>query len=44
VFRKEVYLEIQRENTAPGTPARAEVNEALGRLTQLLADAPFERL
>ena len=34
VFRKEVYLEIQRENIAAGTSARAEVNEALNRLTE----------
>jgi carbon storage regulator len=34
VFRKEVYLEIQQENAAAGTSARAEVNEALKRLTQ----------
>jgi carbon storage regulator len=34
VFRKEVYLEIQQENTAAGTSVRAEVNEALKRLTE----------
>ena len=33
VFRKEVYLEIERESAA-ATSARAEVNEALKRLTQ----------
>jgi carbon storage regulator len=34
VFRKEVYLEIQQENIAAGTSARAEVDEALKRLTE----------
>jgi carbon storage regulator len=34
VFRKEVYLEIQQENAAASTSARAEVNEALRRLTE----------
>jgi carbon storage regulator len=34
VFRKELYLEIQRENVATGTSARAEVNDALKRLTE----------
>jgi carbon storage regulator len=34
VFRKEVYLEIQRESIAAGTSARAEVDEALKRLTE----------
>lgn len=34
VFRKELYLEIQRENVAAGTSARAEVNDALKRLTE----------
>jgi carbon storage regulator len=33
VFRKEVYLEIQQENIAAGASARAEVDEALRRLT-----------
>jgi carbon storage regulator len=33
VFRKEVYLEIQRENLAAGSSARAEVDEALKRLS-----------
>src|SRR5687767_13977389 len=33
VFRKEVYLEIQQENIAAGTSARAEGAEALKRLT-----------
>jgi carbon storage regulator len=32
VFRKEVYLEIKRESAA--TSARAEVDDALKRLTQ----------
>jgi carbon storage regulator len=34
VFRKELYLEIQRENVVTGTSARAEVNDALKRLTE----------
>ena len=34
VFRKEVYLEIQQESSAGAASARAEVNEALKRLTQ----------
>ena len=34
VFRKEIYLEIQQENIAAGTSARAEVDEALKRLTE----------
>ena len=34
VFRKEVYLEIQQESAAADTSARAEVNEALKRLSQ----------
>jgi carbon storage regulator len=33
VFRKEVYLEIQEENLAAGSSARAEVDEALKRLS-----------
>jgi carbon storage regulator len=33
VFRKEVYLEIQQENLAAGTSARAEVDDALKRLS-----------
>jgi carbon storage regulator len=33
IFRKEVYLEIQQENLAAGGSARAEVNEALKRLS-----------
>ena len=33
VFRKEVYLEIQRERLEPGTLARQEVDEALRRLS-----------
>ena len=32
VFRKEVYLEIQQENVAGGTSARAEVDAALDKL------------
>ena len=34
VFRKEVFLEIERESAVAATSARAEVNEALKRLTQ----------
>jgi carbon storage regulator len=34
VFRKEVYLEIQRENVAAGKSAQAEVSDALKRLTE----------
>ena len=33
VFRKEVYLEIQQETMAEGSSARAEVDEALKRLS-----------
>jgi carbon storage regulator len=33
VFRKEIYLEIQDENRAAGTSVRAEVDEALKRLS-----------
>src|SRR3954454_21624279 len=33
VFRKEVYLEIQQENAAAGASARAEVDDALKRLS-----------
>ena len=33
VFRMEVYLEIQEENRAAGTSVRAEVDEALKRLS-----------
>ena len=33
VFRKEVYLEIQQENVAAGATARAEVDDALKRLS-----------
>ena len=33
VFRKEVYLEIQRENAAASASARAEVDDALRRLS-----------
>jgi carbon storage regulator len=33
VFRKEVYLEIQQENMAAGASARAEVDDALKRLS-----------
>ena len=34
VFRKEVYLEIQQENVAAGASARAEVDDALKKLTR----------
>jgi carbon storage regulator len=33
VFRREVYLDIQQENEAAGTSARAEVDDALKRLS-----------
>jgi carbon storage regulator len=33
ILRKEVYLEIQREQLASGASARAEVDEALKRLS-----------
>ena len=33
VFRKEVYLEIQQQTMADGSSARAEVDEALKRLS-----------
>jgi carbon storage regulator len=33
VFRNEICLEIQQENIAAGTSARAEVNEAPKRLS-----------
>jgi carbon storage regulator len=33
VFRKEVYLEIQQQKSAAGGSARAEVDEALKRLS-----------
>jgi carbon storage regulator len=33
VFRTEIYLEIQEQNRAAGTSVRAEVDEALKRLT-----------
>jgi carbon storage regulator len=33
VFRKEVYLEIQQENAAARASARAEVDDALNRLS-----------
>jgi len=33
VFRKEVYLEIQQENVSAGASARAEVDDALKRLS-----------
>jgi carbon storage regulator len=33
VFRKEVYLEIQQEHVASGGSARAEVDDALKRLS-----------
>lgn len=34
VFRKEIYLAIRQEDLAAGPAARAEVNEALKRLTE----------
>jgi carbon storage regulator len=33
IFRKEIYLEIQQQNVAAGASTRAEVNEALKRLS-----------
>jgi carbon storage regulator len=33
VHRKEIYLEIQQEKLAAGMSVRAEVNEALARLS-----------
>jgi carbon storage regulator len=33
IFRKEIYLEIQQQHLATDTSARAEVNEALKRLS-----------
>jgi carbon storage regulator len=33
VFRREVYLEIQQENRAAGSTARAEVDQALKKLS-----------
>jgi len=33
VFRTEVYLEIQQQNAAAGVSSRAEVDEALKRLS-----------
>ena len=39
VFRKEVYLEIQQENVAAGASARAEVDDALKRLSAAAASA-----
>jgi carbon storage regulator len=33
VFRKEVYLAIQQQNVAAGTTTRAQVDEALKRLS-----------
>jgi carbon storage regulator len=47
VFRKEVYLEIQQENVAAGASARAEVDDALKRLSsrpQVLAEQVVQRL
>ena len=38
VFRKEVYLEIQQENVAAGANARAEVDDALKRLSSKPAE------
>ena len=40
VFRKEVYLEIQQENVAAGASARAEVDDALKRLSQRISGSP----
>jgi carbon storage regulator len=34
VFRKEIYLEIQQGNVAAGASGRAEVDDALKRLSQ----------
>jgi carbon storage regulator len=34
VFRKEVWLAIRQENVAAGPSARAEVDQALKRLTE----------
>lgn len=34
VFRKEIYVEIERQSGAVGRAARAEINDALKRLTQ----------
>ena len=33
IFRKEIYLEMQQQHLATDTSARAEVNEALKRLS-----------
>jgi carbon storage regulator len=33
IFRKEIYLEIQQQHLATGSSARAEVDEALKRLS-----------
>jgi carbon storage regulator len=33
IFRKEIYLEIQQQNRVPGASVRAEVDEALKRLS-----------
>jgi carbon storage regulator len=33
IFRKEIYLEIQQQHHATGTSARAEIDEALKRLS-----------
>lgn len=33
IFRKEIYLEIQEQNVAADASARAEVNEAIKRLS-----------
>ena len=37
VFRNEVYLEIQQENVTAGASARAEVDDALKRLSAELS-------
>ena len=34
VFRKEIYVEIERQSDAAGSSARAEIDAALKRLTQ----------
>lgn len=34
VFRKEIYVEIEQQSGAAGRSARAEINDALKRLTQ----------
>jgi carbon storage regulator len=34
VFRKEIHVEIEQQSGAAGRSARAEINDALKRLTQ----------